>query len=1070
MNPLALLGPDETGSRLVLSVLIQVTVVILAAATLARALLGRHAAARHGLWLGVLLWVLISPAVAAVLDRSGLMLLTVRIPTRGTATETLMDPIAGGRPGEGPRDADLVAETAPTAPAALGSTTPRIASVSPVSRDMTVTDRPTPRGGVPRTTIAGGLTAIWALGVLIAIARIASGWGRVAASMRDARPLGLQRHGDILASVRDALGGAPLPPVVTSSTATGPFAAGLLRPRVVLPARVLEALSTRELRDVLVHECAHIARGDPWIGLLQRLASALFWPHPMVHYLNAQLARAREEVCDNFVLRCGDPCSYSRTLLALTKLCSGPAWRAGYGILTARWTLAARVAGLLDNERVIMTRTTLRTRVALAFALLATGLPMASVQIHRPSMAAESGGEPGPTPAATAAPRDAVWRIEGAARDDQGRPVAGAVIRVVVSGADADETTTAADGRFAVPLAGSARSLYGVAAEADGGRRIGLARFESGVPVSLSETVRIVLKPSRTVTVRVKDAAGAPVAGATVEAIDYSFQTHATTGPDGSATLRVADGARVEWVIGYKSGAGFDYFENYQKRRAVEFPPLPDELTLTLGGAKTVRVRAIDTQGRPAPGVVVIPRLVGARSKISPADVAYARTPRVTTDGQGVAAFDWLPRDGVGASFQIRAGAFSDSNSRLTWLLSAENGPDELTARVLRATRLSGAVRFRDGRPARGMLVQAQGDGAAPDHCFVSQRTGDDGTYAIDVPPDRLYAVAVIDEEWSAPTRMGLVVREGQAQDGLDFTLEKGTLLHGRITEESGLRPSERAVIQLSEPGPVLPKDLRGTTPASNSLRKLALFRSTTTDTEGRFHFRVGPGLYTLMGPPIGGARPLAIEVKDEPEIIHDLDLKSPAHVTTFDVVVVEKTPTGDHPVPRAIVGNLRSGIESPISDEADDRGRLRLVRYPNTETVYARSVDGTLAGFTPVPEGTDSLRAVVAPATQVSGRVVDAGGKLLANAQVEMRLDSGPRTDYARPSGAIVRMRTDEQGRFSFPGVPPGTRGELSVHHSEPLSPGRARTVITFQVPDTEPVQAPDLVIPATVAADQSQ
>ena len=101
-----------------------------------------------------------------------------------------------------------------------------------------------------------------------------------------------------------------------------------------------------------------------------------------------------------------------------------------------------------------------------------------------------------------------------------------------------------------------------------------------------TDPVRIVLKPSRPVRVRVNDAAGLPVSGAAVEAIDPSFQTHATTGPDGTATLRVPADAKVRWVIGLKAGAGFDYFENYRTKPAADYPPLPAELSLTLDGAR----------------------------------------------------------------------------------------------------------------------------------------------------------------------------------------------------------------------------------------------------------------------------------------------------------------------------------------------------------------------------------------------------------------------------------------------------------------------------------------------------
>jgi galactose mutarotase-like enzyme len=74
---------------------------------------------------------------------------------------------------------------------------------------------------------------------------------------------------------------------------------------VVLPQALAATLTAPELRDVLIHECAHVLRRDTLVGVLPRLAAALYWPHPLVHHMNSQLARAREEVCDNFVLRSG---------------------------------------------------------------------------------------------------------------------------------------------------------------------------------------------------------------------------------------------------------------------------------------------------------------------------------------------------------------------------------------------------------------------------------------------------------------------------------------------------------------------------------------------------------------------------------------------------------------------------------------------------------------------------------------------------------------------------------------------------------------------------------------------
>ena len=90
--------------------------------------------------------------------------------------------------------------------------------------------------------------------------------------------------------------------------------------------------------------------------LLQELARALYWPIVTVHGLIRELGQAREELCDNHVLRGRDALSYGETLLHLAEL----SWearplRASVGILHWKGALERRIAGLLDQRRSTMT-------------------------------------------------------------------------------------------------------------------------------------------------------------------------------------------------------------------------------------------------------------------------------------------------------------------------------------------------------------------------------------------------------------------------------------------------------------------------------------------------------------------------------------------------------------------------------------------------------------------------------------------------------------------------------------------------------------------------------------------
>jgi len=136
-----------------------------------------------------------------------------------------------------------------------------------------------------------------------------------------------------------------------------PIAVGFGRPTVILPERLVGAMSEDQMRDVLFHEVAHIQRHDHLTVLLQGLARALYWPLVSVHGLNRALELSREELCDNVVLAVRDAVSYGETLLRIAELSlrAGP-MAATVGIMHWKGKLERRIAGLLDPARSKTTR------------------------------------------------------------------------------------------------------------------------------------------------------------------------------------------------------------------------------------------------------------------------------------------------------------------------------------------------------------------------------------------------------------------------------------------------------------------------------------------------------------------------------------------------------------------------------------------------------------------------------------------------------------------------------------------------------------------------------------------
>ena len=121
-------------------------------------------------------------------------------------------------------------------------------------------------------------------------------------------------------------------------------------------------------------------------------------------------------------------------------------------------------------------------------------------------------------------------------------------------------------------------------------------------------------------------------------------------------------------------------------------------------------------------------------------------------------------------------------------------------------------MRDGNGRPAAGVLIRAEGRGATNHYCRMHTRSGEDGSYSFDVHPDQSYMIAILDDRWAAKSLTGVIVRQGKAIEGLDFTLATHTLIHGVVTKVAGGPPIKGEGITLIQHGQELPQELAAPT------------------------------------------------------------------------------------------------------------------------------------------------------------------------------------------------------------------------------------------------------------------
>ncbi|HZS56566.1 MAG TPA: M56 family metallopeptidase, partial [Bryobacteraceae bacterium] len=107
-----------------------------------------------------------------------------------------------------------------------------------------------------------------------------------------------------------SLAGAP----IYTAEIEVPVLCGWLRPVILVPLNFLE-WNEDQKRAVILHELQHIARADNWTSLIWIAARALYWFHPLIWWISAQMQQQQELACDERVLASGVNASEYAALL-----------------------------------------------------------------------------------------------------------------------------------------------------------------------------------------------------------------------------------------------------------------------------------------------------------------------------------------------------------------------------------------------------------------------------------------------------------------------------------------------------------------------------------------------------------------------------------------------------------------------------------------------------------------------------------------------------------------------------------------------------------------------------------
>jgi len=248
------------------------------------------------------------------------------------------------------------------------------------------------------------LCLIWCVGTIIAIARAIACVSRLRRWLKTVTIADSPRLLAAAQCAADRVGLRQKLIIYESNVLPAPVTLGLIRPCIVVPTSIDSTLSPDQLRAVLQHEMAHIARFDLWIGLIQQIAHIMHWWNPLVRLTNRRIAELREQICDDIALReLAEPSDYAATLINLAERCVGCApVPATLGIGSSRvGQLEQRIRHIVSPTDLRRTHLTRRSIIGVAAASTAMMGTLLCAQIKVSSSPASSTEETA-TPSTTA--------------------------------------------------------------------------------------------------------------------------------------------------------------------------------------------------------------------------------------------------------------------------------------------------------------------------------------------------------------------------------------------------------------------------------------------------------------------------------------------------------------------------------------------------------------------------------------------------------------------------------------------------------------------------------------------
>jgi beta-lactamase regulating signal transducer with metallopeptidase domain len=164
--------------------------------------------------------------------------------------------------------------------------------------------------------------------------------------------------------------------LLESAMVRSPIVIGHLKPVILFPIGAINRLNPQEVEAILAHELAHVMRNDYVFNIIQSVIEALFYFHPAVWWISAQIRNERENCCDDMAIQlCGNAMNYAKSLVSVQEMAYySPQMAMAFAGKSNKNQLLLRVQRVLNQPQ---TKTNVREKLTATCVLVALMISLA---------------------------------------------------------------------------------------------------------------------------------------------------------------------------------------------------------------------------------------------------------------------------------------------------------------------------------------------------------------------------------------------------------------------------------------------------------------------------------------------------------------------------------------------------------------------------------------------------------------------------------------------------------------------------------------------------------------------